>query len=226
MKKLILSILTVGLAAVAAFGQPEWKLNTDKEGIKVYTADFAGSKIKALKVEAEMEASPSQMVALLMDINSSTQWVYRLKSAKIIKQVSPSELYYYSEVNMPWPVNNRDFVAHLTVTQDPVTKVIVIDGPAVPGMMPAKQGIVRIDHSVGKWIITPVEGGRIRVQYTLHVEPGGSVPAWIVNMFAADGPLQVFRAIRTRLQMPAYRDAVLSYIDNGSKVYGNLVSAN
>jgi hypothetical protein len=222
MKNLLLSALMFLLAQTVVFGQTAWKLNTDKEGIKVYTGEFAGSNVKAIKVECEMDASATELVALLMDVNASAEWVYRTKSAKIIKQVSPSEIYYYSEVNMPWPVANRDFVAHLTVNQNPATKIVEIDGPAVQGMVPQKKGIVRIDHSMGKWTIVPIDPNHIKVEYTLHTEPGGSLPAWMVNMFAAEGPMEVFKAIRIQLQKPAYHDAVLSYIDNGGSVYSKL----
>jgi len=210
------------LAQTIVFGQTAWKLNTDKEGIKVYTGEFAGSNVKAIKVECEMDASATELVALLMDVNTSAEWVYRTKSAKIIKQVSPSEIYYYSEVNMPWPVANRDFVAHLTVNQNPATKIVEIDGPAVAGMVPQKKGIVRIDHSMGKWTIVPIDPNHIKVEYTLHTEPGGSLPAWMVNMFAAEGPMEVFKAIKVHLQKPVYQQAVLSYIDNGGSVYSKL----
>jgi hypothetical protein len=222
MKKILLFAFLMVLAQTVVFGQNTWKLNTDKDGIKVYTAEFAGSKVKAIKVETEMDASATQLVALLMDVNTSADWVYRTKSSKLIKQVSPSELYYYSEVNMPWPVANRDFVAHLTVSQNPVTKIITIDGPAVAGMVPEKKGIVRIDHSMGKWTIIPIDPDHIKVEYTLHTEPGGNLPAWMVNMFAAEGPMEVFKAIKVQLQKPAYRDATLSYIDNGGRVYSKL----
>ncbi len=222
MKKIIFSSFILLLAQTLVFAQNAWKFNTDKEGIKIYTREFAGSNVKAIKVETEMDASATQLVALLMDVNSSAKWVYRTRSSKLIKQVSPSELYYYSEVNMPWPFSNRDFVAHLSVTQNPVTKVVEIDGPAVPGMMPEKKGVVRIDHSMGKWTIVPIDADHIKVKYTLHTEPGGSLPAWMVNMFATEGPVQVFRGIKAQLQKPAYRDAVLSYIDNGGRVYTKL----
>jgi len=222
MKKILLLSFMLVLAQTLVFGQNAWKLNTDKEGIKVYTSEFAGSNVKAIKVECEMDASATQLVALLMDVNTSADWVYRTKSCKLIKQVSPSELYYYSEVNMPWPVSNRDFVAHLVVSQNPVTKTVEIDGPAVPGMVPEKKGVVRIDHSMGKWTIIPIDPDHIRVEYTLHTEPGGSLPAWMVNMFAAEGPMQVFKAIKIQLQKPVYRDATLSYIDNGGRVYSKL----
>jgi hypothetical protein len=148
--------------------------------------------------------------------------VYHTKTCTLIKQVSPSELYYYSEINMPWPTANRDFVAHLTVTQDPVTKVISIDGPAVQGMVPQKKGIVRIEHSTGKWTITPWGSDRLKVEYTLHCEPGGNIPSWMVNMFATEGPLQVFRELKIQIQKPVYKTAALPFVDMNGRVYSKL----
>ncbi|HWZ04977.1 MAG TPA: START domain-containing protein [Mucilaginibacter sp.] len=196
------------------FAQGDWELRTDKEGIKVYTSTVPDSKVKAIKVDAEFDAEASQLVALIMDVNSSAGWVYHTKSATVIKQVSASELYYYSEVNLPWPAANRDFVAHLTVNQNPDTKVITIDGPAVSGMVPVKQGIVRIEHSVGKWVITPVGSDKIKVEYTIHVDPAGSLPSWLVNMFATEGPVKIFKGIRSQLQKPVYRNTDLAFVVN------------
>src|SRR6185312_11810474 len=129
--KVFFTSLFMVLTVASASAQNDWKLSVDKEGIKIYTSIVPDSKIKAIKVECDLNTKPSQLVAVVMDINSATDWVYHVKSAKLIKQVSPSELYYYSEVSLPWPVANRDFVAHLTVTRDPVSKVVTIDGPAV-----------------------------------------------------------------------------------------------
>jgi hypothetical protein len=152
------------------------------------------------------------MVALIMDISTSVDWVYHTKSAMLIKQVSPNELYYYSEVNLPWPTENRDFVAHLIVSKNPGTKVVTIDGPAVKGMVPEKKGVVRINESKGKWTITPVGKDQIKVEYTLHTNPGGSIPSWLVNMFAAEGPLKIFENIKVQLQKPAYKNSVYASV--------------
>jgi hypothetical protein len=196
-----------------SFGQISWKLNTDKDGIKIYTSLVPDSKIKAVKVECEVEATTKQLVALLLDVNSSAEWIYHTKSCALIKQVSPSELYYYSEISLPWPTENRDFVAHLKVTQDPQTKIVTIDGPAVPGFIPVKKGIVRIEHSSGKWVITPLSTGRVKIEYTLHVDPSGSIPAWLVNMFAANGPLQIFQNLKVQIQKPVYKNAAVPFIE-------------
>ena len=202
------------LTVTSASAQNDWKLSADKEGVKVYTSIVPDSKIKAVKVECDLNASQSQLVAVIMDINTATDWVYHVKSAKLVKQVSPSELYYYSEVSLPWPAANRDFVAHLTVSKDPSTKVITIDGPAVPGYVPIKKGIVRIDNSFGKWVITPLGADQVHVQYSIHVDPGGSLPAWLVNIFATDAPLKIFENLKVQLQKPAYKNTTLAFVEN------------
>jgi len=214
MYKVIFISLLLFLGQVDVFGQSAWKLSSEKDGIKIYTCQVPDSKVKAIKVECQVKATESQLVALLMDVNTSADWVYHTKSCVLIKQVSPSELYYYSEVSLPWPVANRDFVAHLTVSQNPVTKVVVIDGPAVPGLVPSKEGIIRINNSIGKWTIIPCGYDQIKVEYTLHVEPGGNIPGWMVNMFATEGPLQIFKKLKLQLEKPAYKNAELPFIEN------------
>lgn len=213
-RKCILVIIFFSFLLPSLRAQDSWKLNTDKEGIKIYTAAVSYSKVKAIKVVAMLHTSLSQLVAVLMDVNAGSQWVYHTKSSSLVKQISPSELYYYSEISLPWPCENRDFVAHLSVSQDAATKVVTIDGPAVPGFVSVKQGIVRVSHSKGKWILSPEGNGQVKVDYTLQVDPGGAIPAWLVNMFAAEGPLESFRKLKVQLKKPAYLDAKLSYIRN------------
>jgi hypothetical protein len=214
MYKILFVALLFVLKLDYASGQTDWKLSTDKEGIKIYTCIVPDSKIKAVKVKCDLNATTAQFVALIMDVNTSPDWVYCVKSCILLKQVSASELYYYSEVNLPWPATNRDFVAHLTVTQNPETKAVTIDGPTVTGFVPIKNDIVRIDNSTGKWVITPLGRDQIEVEYTIHVDPGGSLPAWLVNVFATKGPLKIFRSLKLELQKPAYRNTSIAYVEN------------
>jgi hypothetical protein len=148
----------------------------------------------------------------LLDVNTGGEWVYSTKSSVLLKQVSPSELYYYSEVRLPWPLSNRDFVARLITSQDPRTHVVTIDGPTVPDYVPVKKDIVRVAKSEGRWIITPLSKGHIRVEYTLRTDPGGDIPAWLFNMFVTKGPTESFEALKKQLQKPAYTNAHLPFI--------------
>ncbi|WPU92648.1 START domain-containing protein [Mucilaginibacter sabulilitoris] len=210
-KRITLLLLLLITTTIIRAEEP-WALSSDKEGVKVYTRHVPNSKIKAIKVECQFNATSAQLVAVLLDIKGSIDWVYHTKSVSLIKQVSPSELYYYSEVNIPWPIHNRDFIAHIKVTQDPVTKVVTVDAPCIPDMVPVKDGIVRIEHSVGKWIITPVDSNHVKIEYTLHLDAGGSVPAWLLNMFITQGPTESFKKLKVQLQKSTYKNVKLAYI--------------
>ncbi|HZX59063.1 MAG TPA: START domain-containing protein [Mucilaginibacter sp.] len=191
-----------------------WVLKENKDGVKIYTGDVANSKVKAIKVECELDATLSQVVAALMDIKTSEAWLYHTAGNYIVKQVSPGELYYYSLVEMPWPVSNRDFIAHLIVSQNEITKVVTIDAPCVADMVPVKAKIVRIANSKGKWILSPVGKDHVKILYTLHADPGGSIPAWLTNLFVTDGPSHSFKKLKVHLQKPVYKNAKLDYIIN------------
>jgi uncharacterized membrane protein len=212
MHRITLSLILLFLNLNLLQAQTGWKLTSNKENIKIYTGTMADSKVNAVKVACSLQAKPAQIVAVIMDVESAPNWIYHTKSCKILKRVSPSELYYYSEVSVPWPAENRDFVAHLTVTQQAKTGVVSIDGPAVSGMVPTKKGVVRINNSKGKWIITPAGNGQSLVEYTLHADPGGAIPGWLVNMFATEGPYQIFKQLKVQLEKPEYKHAQLAYI--------------
>jgi hypothetical protein len=208
----VFTILILAGAWYSGYGQNEWTLQSEKEGVSVYTRNFPDSKFKAIRVELEVEASLSQMVAVLLDVDSGVNWVYGTKSSVLLKRISPTEVYYYSEVNIPWPFNNRDFIALLRVSQDSVTHVVTVDGPTMADYLPAKKDIVRVARSEGKWVLTPIRRGRIHVQYTLRTDPGGELPAWLFNLFVAKGPSESIRNLKVQLQKPAYSKVQLAFI--------------
>lgn len=63
------------------FAQDNWKLSVNKEGMRIYTRPVPNSKINAVKVECTMNAKPEQLVAVIMDIPRSDEWVYHGKDA-------------------------------------------------------------------------------------------------------------------------------------------------
>jgi len=159
-----------------------------------------------------VNSSLSQLVAVLLDVKTAPEWVYSTKSCVLLKQVSPSELYYYSEVTIPWPASNRDFIAHLITVQESQTKVVTVYGPTAPDLVPVKKDIVRVRRSEGKWVLTPTAHHTVKIVYTLHVDPGGNIPAWLVNMFATKGPHESFKSLKVQLKKPAYANVRLSFI--------------
>lgn len=185
----------------------EWIIKSDKNGIKTYAKKVTDSKINAVKIETVYAATLAQFVSVLLDVGSYDSWIFNSKSTRLLKQVSPSELFYYSEVSFPWPAVNRDFVSHVMITQDPHTKVVCVNANNVEGYIPVKSNIVRISRSSGRWIITPIGKNEVKVAYVLQVDPGGDLPAWLINPFAAKGLVETFKNLRNQVKKSTYASA-------------------
>ena len=101
---------------------------------------------------------------------------------------------------MPWPLDNRDAVMHTRITRDSLNRFLRINSVAVPNYIPAKDGKVRIRSSDINWYVTRPSSNTIHVVYTFETDPGGNVPAWLVNSFADKGPFETFKKLGEILQ--------------------------
>jgi hypothetical protein len=211
MKTLIITIL-FSLSFAIVYAGTNWELKKDKEGIKVFSGSVPNSNIKAVKAECVLNTSLSRLTALLLDAKAHEQWVYSTKSSYLIKKVSDQEQIYYSEMSMPWPIVNRDVVVDLKITQNPVTREVAVDAIVVTGYVPIKDGIIRVPLSKVNWAIIPIGNSQVKIEYTAQADPGGSVPAWAVNMFCDKGPFETFKKLKSVLASDAYKDEHLSFI--------------
>jgi hypothetical protein len=212
-QRIIFLVFLLLFAFPALRAQDEWKLKVDKEGIKIYTSPYADSKIKALKVICTVESTLSQLTAVLLDIKCQDEWFYHTKST-VLQEVSPFELYYYSELYLPFPFSNRDFVEHIKLTQNSVSKVITMIVQNDPNFISPKKGIVRVLQSQCKWIVTPVSKNLNLVEFTLYADPAGSIPLWLVNMMSFYAPFETFKKLKTQLKKPEYQNVLLAFVKN------------
>ena len=161
----------------------------------MYVADMPNTNLKAIKVECIINATMSQLKALLMDAKAHEKWVYNTKTSYTVKQISDDQQIYYSEVSMPWPVKNRDVVIDLKWQQDVNGKKVRVTSTALSGYVPENDAI-RVKFSNVLWIVTPVNEKQLQIEYTAQADPGGTVPAWLVNMFCTKGPYETFKNLR------------------------------
>ena len=213
-KNLLLILSFLPLTYFSGIAQDGWNLKKDKEGIKIFSRASEHSKINELRADFSMDASLSELAAVMMDVNHHVQWAYSTKSNETLKKISDYEVYFYTEINSPWPLTNRDLIVHLLIRQDPVSKVMVIEETDIPNYIPEKKSIVRVPFSKAIWTVTPVNKKTIHIAYHLDIDPGGMVPAWLVNIFAAKCPFESFKNLREQVRLEKYHAASLSFIRN------------
>ena len=176
----------------SAYGQYNWKPEKDKDGIKVYTSGLTDSKFKAIKVECTLAGTYSKLISVLSDVASFDDWIYNAKNCQVLKKNSPNDFIYYSETHLPWPLSNRDIVIHFRIRTDSIPKSLTITGTNENGIIPEILSKVRVPHYQATWHVTMPSANSIHIVYILTLDPGGSIPAWLTNMFADKGPYETF----------------------------------
>ena len=184
----------------AAIGQYNWKLSKDEDGIKVYLSEVKHSKFKNIKVECTLEGTYDKLMAVLNDVNNQKSWVYNNISSSILKRMSANEFYYYTKTHLPWPMTNRDAVIHLKMNKDSLNRFLKISAVSVPGFVPEKSDLVRVPRSDISWYVIMPTAKTISIVYIFDAEPGGSLPAWAVNMFTEKGPYESFKKLSELLK--------------------------
>lgn len=209
---LIVCIVCSSITSILAQTVSPWKLKKDKNGLKVYTRDNSASPIKELKMNFSVKASMSAIVLLLQDIEAIPKWVYKCPEAYTLKEVNSNVEYYYNLVDFPWPLDDRDMIVKNVLTQDSITKVVRSESFNEPNYIPEKEGIIRIPSVHLWWTFTPKSNGMVEVEYFLNSDPGGMIPAWIINLAIDQGPSQTIKRFRKILEEPKYKNARLDYI--------------
>ncbi|RMH19105.1 MAG: hypothetical protein D6698_06165, partial [Gammaproteobacteria bacterium] len=98
----ILAMLLWAVPSSAQYGDG-WKLKRDKGGVKVYMREAADSPIKELRFTATLEASMNAIAYLLTNVEGFDDWVYASVKSETIRKISDQEIYYYTEMDFPWP---------------------------------------------------------------------------------------------------------------------------
>lgn len=195
--------------SLAAQNNP-WKFRHDHNGIQVYTRKDSTTGILEMKLRTEVKASLRAVVALASDIPNLKNWAYRLKESYVVKAVSDTEGYLYMRTDFPLPFSDRDMVVHYVMKQDPHTKQVTSVSKSAYSMVPEKDGIVRIKTIETKWTYTPLPNGMIRLEYQLKSDPGGSIPKWLINLAADDGPVKSILGLKQ--QLGKYDKALVSFL--------------
>jgi hypothetical protein len=137
---------------------------------------------------------------MLTNVPQLKNWIFHSKSSELVKKNSPYDLVYRGETEMPWPMSNRDIVIHLRINTDSLPEFLTITGSSEPGLVPESGKNVRVKHYKASWKVSQINPNSIRIHYVLELDPGGSVPGWIANMFVAKGPFETFSNLEKELK--------------------------
>jgi hypothetical protein len=188
----------------------DWVLKKNENGIEVYTRYAENSRLKEVRTVTEVKSSLSAIVALLLDVKNYPNWIYSCSEASTLNVINDHEVYHYQVTHLPWPLSNRDLIWHFNIEQAETTKIVAITNQSEPEYIPEKKSIVRVKHVQSSYRLTPLTEGKVKVEFELFVDPGGNIPAWLINANIVTAPYKTTVAMIR--QLPTYQKASFPFI--------------
>lgn len=208
------SYLTLLLCSVSfiSFAQ-DWEFQKEVEGIKAYNRLVKNSKFKEYKIEAEIESSLESMITVLQDIDIYLDVFPDNKKATVIKTNNNDHFEIFLHTKTPFPVKDRYTYSQTDYSYDQAANTVhmVIECLDNEYLTKHNQGVPVTDCK-GTWEIKDLGNGTLSVKHQFYANPGGMVPAWIVNNRTIESPIKSIKSIRKFVKQPAYQNRTVEFI--------------
>lgn len=174
----------------------EWKLKKSKDNIEIYTRAYPESSFKEFKATTIIDTTFEELLEAIYDAPTYTPSSKPNVSYRILNDSKDSRFFYYKQ-EMSWPLKDRDVVTELKLVEQTEDK-IVLSIETVSNVLDIKDNCLRIEKLSGFWLLEKEDDG-IRTTQQIHMDPGGNVPAIIVNPLLVKGPFKTFTELHHKL---------------------------
>jgi hypothetical protein len=193
-------ICSFSLMLTCRVAAQSWEFAKEKDGIKIYTSTEPGKPLKAYKGVTDIHAPADKVFSMIEDVYHTEWWDKNLTQIKVLLYEKYKKAQYYLVYDLPWPVTDRDLCVDVTVIRDPGTGECRITAVPLPGVIPERQGMIRIKEYRQTWTIRPVSKEWSHVELEGYLDPAGSIPDWITNMLIVDSPVKVISGVKERME--------------------------
>jgi hypothetical protein len=195
--------LTLGLllGAASASAAPEWEDLGTRNGIHSFRKSEAGSSLFSFRGEGWVNAPIAVLTSLIVDPKYGPEWVDLMVKNELARTVDPNTVVMYQSYDMPWPVEDRDFVLKQAAAYDPEKKVVTVRFESTTeGSKPEDACCVRgqVVRTYWRLSVDPRDPNRTWVEGEVAVNPKGSLPDWLINLIQKSWPYNSIDGLRKR----------------------------
>ncbi len=167
------------LVALALAAPADWKKVDEVDGVVVETRPVEGSSLVELRLTTETTRTVPSLCDAAFGDGAFDPAEPDLK-ARTIVSAAPDVRVTYEQINPPL-VANRDYAvrARRLWADDGACRMTFEAANEVAP--PKPDGWVRITRLRGEWRFEPTPAGKTRLTYVIFSDPGGSLPAFLVE---------------------------------------------
>lgn len=200
----ILKVLTISLLSVLFIGNvsaqhQSWQLAKSGNGVEIFTREREGGKIKEYKAIMVVNGSVKSIEKQLDNVDEYPAWQDNCDYAKVIEKPSANVQYERYYTDTPWPIADRDLVMKM-VKEKRGDGSVSYKRISAPDKFPIDSEFMRIQEAGGEWLLEPLGEKQAKLTYQFYANPGGSLPAWLVNSFIVQGPFNTFTNLKNRVE--------------------------
>jgi START domain len=181
--------------------EEKWHLAYEADGINIYKRVTEGSKVLEFKAAGNLQGTIPEYVSVILDTDNLPNWVPRCLEARNIEKINDREFIMYAVCAGVWPIADRDYAARVSITSEPDMPIVRVDVKRVelPDTPPVATDRVHIPHLKSCWIFEQISQDFTRVELRAHVDPGGWIPAWLVNWGYRKIPYQFLKNLESQV---------------------------
>lgn len=157
-----------------------WQLQAGEAGILLWSRAHPPGAFLALRLEMNVAAPPSALLAVLRDTSRHQEWLPQSLEVSVLAKPAPDEDLVYTRLSAPWPVQERELITHSRLQRLP-NCALVLTVWAAPDALPPYPGRVRIRASEGLWEAVPQLNGTTLIRLETYTNPGDNLPAWLAH---------------------------------------------
>jgi hypothetical protein len=151
---------------------------------------------RQVKAEFVVDCPAESVVTVLCDEKKCLEWMQSTKAYYRLRTINTNQWYAYVQFSIPWPLDNQDCVLKYEVCEYPESSRTEIILQGEPDFVKPIKGIERISHMEGRWIITPIEGGKTHVEYYMFSKQKPKFPGWLTDPLVQKNLIKTMDALR------------------------------
>ncbi len=179
---------------------PIWEEIVRSDGIVVSQLESDESSHPTFRGRVSIPATPYEVLAVLRDVARHSEWMDRCVEARRVEEMGPLQYVVYNRTESGWPAADRDVVLRSQIEISEEGARIFLRFRAVEkDDIPRVEDVVRMETLEGYYHLAGSEAGLTHVEYRVSVDPGGSIPRWLIHRRMRDLPLMTLARLREQV---------------------------
>jgi len=187
--------------------ESDWVLTNESNNIKTYQRVYPGSKLLQFKAICVIDARAENFGQVLRDLDAMPLWLDMCEKATLISEIDENNRTLHILLDLP-VVKNRDLVVKTDTVYDLDRARGIVDLSMVENSgVPIPKGVVRVAGFSGSYVFEYITREKTGLIYTYYSDPGGLLPAFLVNLVGKHMLYNTFEKLGQMVQAEKYVEA-------------------